>query len=192
MDHYCFLPIEIWQEIISKSLFIDQIRLRLVCKNFCQLEIHDFYDIPSQYLKLLTNQILFAYPFIKYLNLAYNQKVTTLNHMTKLEKLDVSDKSAINDDGIKQLNLSELNASNNPKITTLNHMTKLQKLHADGDSGINNAGIRQLNLLELYAYDNQKITTVNHMTKLRKLDVGGKSGIKDAGINQLKDGLVIH
>ena len=96
MDPDYFLAIEIWQEIISRCEFVGQIRLRQVCKKFHSLEIHDFYNIDLKYLKLLSNQILFAYPSVKYLNVYNNQKVTTINHMTKLEKLHAGWNSGIN------------------------------------------------------------------------------------------------
>ena len=94
-----------------------------------------------------------------------NQKITDINHMNKLVKLDASGNSGLDDQGISQLNLIELNACDNPKITDLNHMNKLVKLNANGmDCGLNDKSIGQLNLIKLTTYNNQKITDINHMS----------------------------
>ena len=130
-------PIEIWQEISIYTGFLAQIRLRRVCTKLQQLEIHDFYNIDDKYLTLLTNQILEYYPFIQYLK-AIHPKITNINHLTKLKRLDASDSSGLDDHGVQSVNPIELNISNNSKITNINHMTRLQRLYATNLSAINN------------------------------------------------------
>ena len=57
-----------------------------------------------------------------------NPKITVLNHMILLKKINISGNCGVDDRGIQGLvNLEELYAWNNPKITTLNHMILLKK-----------------------------------------------------------------
>ena len=52
---------------------------------------------------------------------ADNPKITALNHMILLKKINISGNCGVDDHGIQGLvNLEELNAWNNPKITVLN------------------------------------------------------------------------
>ena len=49
------------------------------------------------------------------LNASHNSKITNVNHMTNLKKLDAGGSDCgINDAGIKNLNLVELHAWDNP------------------------------------------------------------------------------
>ena len=73
-----YIPIEIWQKILFRSTFLQQIRLRQICKRFYeQLEIHDFGNI-DKYSSLLTDQILTNYSFVKYLDISNNKNITNL------------------------------------------------------------------------------------------------------------------
>ena len=153
------LPIDALQNCIFNRLdFLMQIRLRQVCKWFYRLEIHDMYNIDSKYCRKLTDNILINHPSVRYLDASNNPKITDVNHMTKLQKLEADGNYGINNDGIKRVNLIELDAYDNPKITDINHMTKLQKLNAGWDCGINDDGIKHVNLIELEAFGNPKIT----------------------------------
>ena len=164
------LPIEIWQLVLSKVEFLDQIRLRLVSTLFYQnLEIYDFYNIDNKYLERLDDDVLATYPFIMQLNAALSPKINNIKHMTKLQKLNAGKISGIDDDSINHLNLTELYVSNNPKITNIKHMTKLQILCAENNYGIGDDSISNFNLTELCASDNPKITNIKHMTKLQIL-----------------------
>src|SRR5690606_39536294 len=58
-----------------------------------------------------------------------NKKITNVNHMTDLKKLDASDGCGIDDEGISKLNLIELYATDNDKITK-----KLEKQSIDRKS----------------------------------------------------------
>jgi hypothetical protein len=135
-------------------------------------EIYDFYNIEEKYLKLLDDTILLNYPFIKYLNACNNIKITNVNHLNNLIKLNPSGNfCGINDNGIKHLNLRKLNASfscgiDNDGIKNLN----LQILNASGElCKINNKGIQHLNLIKLTVSNNPNITHINHITKLTEL-----------------------
>ena len=106
------LPIEIWQQCLSHSEFLIQIRLRCVCKLFHEkLEVYKFSD------SKLTDDILRNYSFIRELNAYNNPRITTVNHMSRLEILYAGWNCCIDDIGIQNANLKELYAYNNPKIT---------------------------------------------------------------------------
>ena len=76
------------------------------------------------------------------MNASNNPKVTTVNHLVKLEILDVSWNCGINNAGIVNcINLESLSAIDNPKITNVNHLVKLEKIVANGICKINEAGI---------------------------------------------------
>ena len=116
-----------------------------------------------------------------------NPKITTLNHMILLKKINISGNCGVDDRGIQGLlNLEELYAWNNPKITTLNHMILLKKIDISGNCGVDDRGIQGLvNLEELYAWNNPKITTLNHMILLKKINISGNCGVDDRGIQGL-------
>ena len=153
------IPTEIWQLILSHSKFLIQIRLRCVNKLFHErLEVHNFTN--QKYTKLLTDNILRNYPFIKELNADSNPRITTVNHMSRLEILHAEWNCCIDDIGIQNANLKELCAYNNPRITTVNHMSRLEILHAGWNCGIDDIGIQNANLKKLYASNNPRITTV--------------------------------
>jgi hypothetical protein len=104
------------------------------------LKIYDLYNIERKYLVLLNDKILLNYPFVKYLNVSHNPKITNVNHMHNLIKLNASYFSEISDYSIRDLNLITLYTDDNYKITNVNHMNKLTVLYARGDSGINDNG----------------------------------------------------
>jgi len=94
------------------------------------------------------------------------QKITNINHMTKLKILSASHDCGINDGGISDMtNLEILYANSNTKITNVNHMTKLRELHACGSlCGINDKGIINLKKMKILdTNNNTKIT--KHITK---------------------------
>jgi F-box domain len=179
-------PLDIWYLILGRLDFLSQIRLRQVCKYFYHyLEVYDFYHIPDKLKNRLSDEILKNYCFIRSLDTSDNPKITKINHMTNLKKLDASWDCGIDDQRIQNLNLVELNASNNPKIININHLTNLKKLDASWGCGIDDQGIQNLNLVELDACNNAKITNINHMTNLKKLNAGWNCGIDDQGIQNL-------
>ena len=64
---------------------------------------------------------------------AGNPKITKVNHMTKLKRLNINDsghcaKSGINSDQMSLLNLVELSVSHCDKIKNIQHMTNLVNL----------------------------------------------------------------
>jgi hypothetical protein len=208
------IPIEIWQLCLSYAEFLVQIRLRCVCKLFHKkLEVHDFYNIDQKYLRELTDNILASYLFIKKLYAGFiTTEITNVNHMTRLEILNVYDNNKIStvnhltrlkvlnasgpvcrlaDEGIKRLNLTELNASSNYRITNVNHMNQLKILNAGFFCGIDDVGISQLNLIKLDISGNGRITNINHMTNLEVLYAEeetckiGNKGISNLSLKKL-------
>jgi len=179
------LPIELHQLILSYSDFLTQIRLRCVNKVLhAKLEIHDFYSIDLQYSFRLTNNILQSYPFITRLDIACSD-VTDINHLTRLEDLNIGSNQDIRNEGISNLtNLKDLYMTVNSSITNINHLTRLEVLYIEG-TDISDKDISNLNLRELYIIANTQITDLNHMTRLEKLCVGAYCGIGDAGIANL-------
>src|SRR5437899_889415 len=130
---YHNLPIEMYQEILERSGFINQIRLTQVNKYLhINLKIYDFYNIEWKYMRLHT------------LNAAFNQSITDegILHM-KLHTLIAENNKKITDDGIKCMNLRILNASCNSKITDegIKYM-KLHTLNASYNPKITDEGIK--------------------------------------------------
>jgi hypothetical protein len=152
------LNFDILYLILNKLDFLSKIRLRCISKYMHKLEIHDFYNIPYKYLRLLNDEILLNYPFIKYLYAFDNHTITNINHMNGLTKLDASLNFGIDNFGIKNVDsITILYISGNEKITDVNHMNKLVELYASGESGIENKGIINLkNITKLYVPNNQK------------------------------------
>jgi flagellin-specific chaperone FliS len=169
--------------------FLSKITFRGTTKYMYKLEIHDFYNIEKKYLKLLNDEILLNYPYIKYLNASGNRNITNVNHMGKsLIELNASGTfCGINNKGIKNLNLLKLYAYYNPKIYNVNHMENIIELDASYNCGISDEGIKNLkNLQKLCATDNFKIKNINHMTQsLIELDASYDCGISDEGITKL-------
>src|SRR5437016_10422026 len=92
------LLIEIYQEILDRSDFLSQIRMTQLDKYLhMNLKIHNFFDINEGYLRLLSDDILKNYKYVKKLNSEYSHIIT--------------------DEGIKHMNLHTLDARYNPKIT---------------------------------------------------------------------------
>jgi hypothetical protein len=94
------LCLDIVYIIFDKLYFLSKIKLRYVSKYMHKLEIYDFYNISDKYLKLLNDEILLNYPFIKYLNAFDNSKITNVNHMDKLIELKASFNCGICNKGI--------------------------------------------------------------------------------------------
>jgi len=110
------------------------------------------------------------------LDIGPNTKITDINYLTQLKKLNIGDndesfyshkKYGIEDKGIANLNLTELNISNNRYIKNISHMTSLTKLIARGDCRIDKIPCN--NLTELDISYNPNIMNINHLTKLEVL-----------------------
>ena len=164
MVDFLFYQKNIWQEEILPRLDLKSIlNLLSVCHFFYDnLCIIDLYQIDEKLRKKLNDTILKQNKFInaKYLDASNNSEITDVNHLKKLQKLDVRWNCGIDQKGIQLLeNLIELDAWDNPKITNVNHLKKLQKLGAGMNCGIDQKGIKLLeNLIELDAWNNFKIT----------------------------------
>ena len=60
------------------------------------------------------------------LNASNNPKITVLNHMIQLKKINISGNCGVDDQGIQGLvRMEELCINDNPKITVLNHLIQL-------------------------------------------------------------------
>ena len=75
---------------------------------------------------------------VKNLNASENNKIKDVNHLEKIEELDISSKiCGVNQKGITELKLiKKLNASNNNKIKDVNHLEKLEELHISSQLGV--------------------------------------------------------
>ena len=116
-----------WFEIFHKLDFKSQLSLVFTCsaiKN--NLFITDLYNIDKKYLKLLDDNFLKHDIFQQTRKLKANSKITDVSFMKNLKVLYANDNSAIDQDGIKGLDLIELNASYNNKITDVSFMKNLK------------------------------------------------------------------
>jgi len=155
------LPMCILQYITDKYLdFYDIMNVLKINKKCNRIKIKDFWNISDKIQIKLSDEILKKYNDIEFLDAEINPKITNVNHIINLKKLDTFYECGINDNGIKNLiNLEYLNANNNSKITNVNHMINLKTLHAMHNCGINDNGIKNLlNLEYLIADNNPKIT----------------------------------
>src|SRR5439155_584370 len=149
------LYLDLLNLIFNKLDFLNQIRLKQVCKFYYNnLHIIDLYNIDYKYKKLLNDEILKNYHYIKYLDVWNNPKIKNISHMKNLKKLHCSDYCSISNEDIKDLDLIELYANNNPKITNINHMKNLKKLNCSDTCAISDKVIKDLDLIELYAGGN--------------------------------------
>ena len=84
-----YLSLEIVQLIYNFLNFEDQIKFRLLKKNYYEgLRIYNFYHIPEKYKKKLNDNILKNFIHVKYLDASYNSKITDINYMTNLQILN--------------------------------------------------------------------------------------------------------
>jgi len=127
---------------------------------------------------------------LKTFNACGNNKITNVNHLDKLEELDVSWRCGVNQNGIKNLKLvKNLNARNNINIKDVNYLEKIEELNISGETcGVDQEGIKDLKLVKnLNAYNNNKIKDVNHLEKLKILNISGEiCGVDQEGIKDLK------
>jgi hypothetical protein len=139
-----------------------------------KLKATEFYDSLNfhRYVCGINQEGLKDVTWLLKLNANNNPKITSINHMTKLQKLDAEGECGIDQEGLKDVTwLLELKASQNNKITAINHMTQIQKLDASYNCGIDQDGIKDVTtLVVLFAASNSKIISVNHMVNLQKLD----------------------
>src|SRR5207253_9524725 len=74
-----------------------------------------------------------------------NKKVTNVNHMKKLQILQVAGKCGVGNSGINQLTqLCELYMGDNPNITYIGNLVNLTVLHAQAGCKIDDKSIRHL------------------------------------------------
>src|SRR6185437_9335889 len=119
------IPIDILQIIVDFSDFNTGLAIIIVNKETNK-------KLKIKYIKnenKLTDEILKQQKFshLKVLNVCDNKKVSTVNHLVKLEELNVGASCGIDQNGIAEINLKKLNASDNYKIKDVNHMNKLEE-----------------------------------------------------------------
>ena len=116
------LYLDLLNLIFNKLDFLNQIRLKQVCKFYYNnLHIIDLYNIDYKYKKLLNDEILKNYHYIKYLDVWNNPKIKNISHMKNLKKLDCSFQCEISDEDIKDLCLIKLYTRGNPRIKNINN-----------------------------------------------------------------------
>ncbi len=126
---YALLCIDLCKLIHDYLDFINLLPHRIVCKRFKSIKIYDFYNIDSKYLYSINDVILKKFNYIDKLNAQNNPRIKTLNHITKLKKLNISGYCGANDQGISDLNLEEFDTGTNPRIMTLNQpYDKIKKI----------------------------------------------------------------
>lgn len=126
------------------------------------LYITSLFDDENQ---ILTNDILKQYKF------------------RKLKNLAMAFSPKVNQDGIKDLNLSSFGITNNCDVTNVSHMKKLQSLAIIGGK-IDQKGIVGLDLIE-FICSTPRITNVTWMKNLLKLNAAFDCGINQEGISGL-------
>jgi hypothetical protein len=161
-----FIPTEIWQIVVGNLSFSRQISLtqtrNLYNKTYIQKLVLHTEAIPK--IKSILG--------LRNLDIYDNGKITDLNHLQKLKKVDISCDCGVNQKGIEFLDqVEEMSCWNNDKITDLNHLRKLRKVDISYDCGVNQKGIKSLRLVEEIDHrGNSKITNLGHLQKLKKVN----------------------
>ena len=118
---------------------------------------------------LITQETLNKCKSLVKLNITDNKNIKNVNHLNKLEVLNISGMyCGVNQKGIKNLKLvKNLNAYNNVRIKDVNHLDKLEVLDISGKNcGVNQEGIKNLKSIKaLFTYYNTKITDANFYKK---------------------------
>lgn len=94
-----------------------------------------------------------------------NCGIINTNHITNLEKSDVSQTSCFNNEIIKNVNPKILNISGNMKTTNINYMTNLEIFNILDRYGIDSESIINSKIFNMK--NSRKITNKSYMTKLR-------------------------
>ena len=148
---------------------LDLKKLNILHNNNINININQFTNLKS----LCCGYLSGTYD-LKSLNLkslfAYNVHIKNINHMTNLELLDCGGYiSNVNDDDLKNLNLTKLYMDDNMIIKNISHMDNLRILSCN-NTNINDNSIKNLNLINLKCSTNKNITNVEHMTNLKMLN----------------------
>jgi Leucine-rich repeat (LRR) protein len=115
-----------------------------------------------------TDSILQMYPDLERLELHSSPNITSVNHLSSLKELWLSDdcKSILSNDGIKGcLQLEELYLNGNKNITSLNHLKNLKIIDIE-DTKITDEGIEgctKLMLIWTNAYRPQLSNKYSHL-----------------------------
>ena len=134
--------------IADKLDFIDRQRLKHVCRGFYQhIKIK---RIEKDFIYTFTDSILKMYPDLERLELHSSPNITSVNHLSSLKELWLSDdrKSILSNEGIQGcLQLEELYLHGNQHITSLNHLKHLREVDIE-DTKITDEGIEGCTKLE--------------------------------------------
>lgn len=122
---------------------------------------------------------------LKYLNLNYNDRITTLPPtLTTLTILKISGNELITNDHLRGLtSLTFLDLSNNERITDvgLKHCAGITKLYLGNNKMITAAGLAHLPLLEnLDLSEQETVTSLENCSVIKKLCLRHNKGIDDA------------
>ena len=119
----------------------------------------------------ISNEELLKLTNLTGLSIRDNGKITNINTLSQLTKLNASGEYALSDEGFNKLiNLKYLDVEINPNIKNLNALTRLETLIVSGENGIENNSISNLtNLTTLNLSGNSSITDLNRLSKLKTL-----------------------
>jgi hypothetical protein len=162
------LPLEILDIIFDYLDLRSQIQFRTTCRLFREFDITNFWDTDGLIeSSKITTKILKLYPKIRYLNLRDNRKVSDINFLTKVVKINVSGFCTMPDSGISKLkNLVYLNSQNNRFIKNLSKKKKIKYLNANGYCGINSDNIKHLDLIEFKHDQNENFDSQNSVSEI--------------------------
>lgn len=179
--------IDLWQIVIEYLSVSEQydIITNLQSEFGDKLFIYDMSDNSDIFVVKLTDDILHEPCFrrLRKLYVGSNPKITSLNHLTSLECLNINN-SEIDDNGImNNVNIKKLNICHTSNITSLNHLTLLEELDAAYARGIdNNSIINCTRLKRLNITGNSRITLVNNFVELTELNISWCKNIYNSGI----------
>src|SRR5208282_252192 len=120
---------DITKLIFDQLDFLSQISIRLVSKKFTSYPVTNLFDnVP---MNKLSDEILRLYPHATKLNAGKNSKITNVNHLINLRRLDAwGFESSIDNNGLSNLtNLIDLHIDYNEKIININSLQNLRSLN---------------------------------------------------------------
>lgn len=193
-------PSEIYQLILGYSDFLDRIKLTSLSKYLHKtLKVYDFCNIKKRYLKKLTNDILYHYPYITKLDIRYSLKVND-DGIKRLRLNVLYANKLITDEGIKNMKLEILHANKNRNITNdslINMKKSLKKLYVAGNNKITSESVKDLDLevldvgFAIVHYNKcgylPAVTddSIRHMKNLKELYICGNRNITNNGIKDM-------
>jgi hypothetical protein len=125
--------------------------------------------------------------WIRKINAYYNNKITNINHISRLEVFNGTHNYKLtNIHLIGLVNLTSLTITDCININDINHLIQLKELNIDGKCGVDDNGIKDLIYIEsLSVIDNIKIKNIFHMKLLKKLSTGENNPLTSDDVNKL-------